>query len=208
MYNHILVPTDGSAGARPAVVHGTAIARRFDATLHALSVLSEGPYGSLESDESRTESERAAERAVERVAVEAKREGVDVVTELRRGVPHEEILSYVADNDVDMIVMGTHARTGLDRVLVGSVTEQVVRTADVPVVTVRTSDEVEIATDEEAVDLAREALAERGHEDASVSADPHRTSGSWIVPAETGDGTVHVHVDAATGDARLARIDD
>lgn len=131
MYEHVLVPTDGSDGTQPAIEHGTTIADRFGATLHALSVITEGPYDSPAALEER------AERAVERVERTARNDGVDVVTTVSEGVPHEEIVAYATGNDVDMIVMGTQGRTGLDRVLVGSVAEQVVRNAPMPVVTVR-----------------------------------------------------------------------
>ncbi len=207
MYDHVLVPTDGSASVRQAVVHGTAIAARFDATLHALSVIPEGPYGSLEGEHARAELEANADRAVERVETEATRKGVSVVTEVRRGVPDEEILAYVDDNAIDMVVMGTHGREGIDRMLVGSVTETIVRNAEVPVVTVRVSDGVSIATGAEAVRVAVEELGSRGHADPTPEGEPHRTSGSWIVPVQTADGRVHVHVDASTGETRVARLD-
>lgn len=132
MYDRVLVPTDGSDGTTPAIEHGTTIADRFGATVHALSVITEGPY------DSPAEARAHAERAVEQVERAAREDGIDAVTDVREGTPHEAIVAYATDADVDMIVMGTQGRTGLDRVLVGSVAEQVVRTADVPVVTVRT----------------------------------------------------------------------
>jgi nucleotide-binding universal stress UspA family protein len=57
------------------------------------------------------------------------------------GTPHRAILDYVDEEDVDLVVMGTHGRTGLDRYLLGSVTEKVVRLSDAPVITVRLSDD-------------------------------------------------------------------
>ena len=204
MYQHVLVPTDGSDGTRQAVVHGATIAQRFDATLHALSIVPEGPYGTLEGEEG--EAERDAKRAVEQVEDEASRKGVETVTAVRRGVPDEEILGYAEGNAIDMIVMGTHGRTGLDRVIVGSVTETVVRKATVPVVTVRVQETVSVQDADDAAELALETLTERGYE-ASVEDEPHRTSGSWIVPTETDEGRIHVHVDAMTGETRLARLD-
>ena len=134
MYQHVLVATDGRDGTRRAVEHGVTIAERFDATLHALSVRVEGPYDSPEA------AQRAAEGAISTVEAEAADAGVDVDTEIRAGTPHEEILAYADETDVDMIVVGTQGRSGLDRVIVGSVAEQVVRNADVPVVTVRASE--------------------------------------------------------------------
>ncbi|MDS0474191.1 universal stress protein [Natrinema sp. 1APR25-10V2] len=201
MYQDILVPTDGSDGTRRSLNHGVTIADRFDATIHALSVVPEGPLGTLQTDEAIP----AAERAVERIETEASREGVDVVTAVEQGVPHEQILAYADDHGIDMIVMGTQGRTGLDRVLVGSVTERIVRMADVPVVTVRLTDEIRIEDADEAARIARQTAEQEGYDDVSVLEDPHRTSASWIVPLETDAGRVHVHVDAVTSEGRVAK---
>ena len=205
MYQDVLVPTDGSDGTRQSIRHGLTIAKRFDATIHALSVVPEGPLGTLQNDTAID----AAHRAVERIEQEATRDGVAVETAVEQGVPHEEILEYADDRDVDMIVMGTQGRTGLDRVLVGSVTERIVRMADVPVVTVRLAEDVRIEDAAEAERIAREALAAEEEslaaDDLTVLENPHRTSASWIVPLETDAEAVHVHVDALTGDARIAK---
>ncbi|WP_254763521.1 universal stress protein [Natrinema marinum] len=201
MYQDILVPTDGSDGTRRSLNHGVTIADRFGATIHALSVVPEGPLGTLQTDEAIP----AAERAVERIETEASREGVEVVTAVEQGVPHEQILAYADEHGIDMIVMGTQGRTGLDRVLVGSVTERIVRMADVPVVTVRLTDEIRIEDADEAADIARKTAEQEGYDDISVLEDPHRTSASWIVPLETGSGRVHVHVDAVTSEGRVAK---
>ncbi|MDF9746423.1 universal stress protein [Natrinema salsiterrestre] len=200
MYQDVLIPTDGSDGTRRSINHGLTIAGRFDATVHALSVVPEGPLGTLQTDEAIP----AAERAVERVETEATREGVDVVTAVEQGVPHEEILAYADDHGIDMIVMGTQGRTGLDRVLVGSVTERIVRMADVPVVTVRLTEDIRIEDPDEAAEIARKTAEREGYEDVTVPEEPHRTSASWIVPLETDRGPLHVHVDAVTSEGRVA----
>lgn len=57
------------------------------------------------------------------------------------GSPYRQILNYADENDVDLIVMGTHGRQGVERYLLGSVAEKVVRTADCPVLTVSSSGE-------------------------------------------------------------------
>ncbi len=62
---------------------------------------------------------------------------IETVCEIRVGNPHQIILDYAEKHGIDIIVMGTHGREGLDRYLLGSVTEKVVRISDVPVVTVR-----------------------------------------------------------------------
>jgi nucleotide-binding universal stress UspA family protein len=60
-----------------------------------------------------------------------------VVVSARTGSPSGEILDYVAENEVDLVVMSTHGRTGLDRVLLGSVAERVLRRSPVPVFIVK-----------------------------------------------------------------------
>jgi nucleotide-binding universal stress UspA family protein len=199
MYQNVLVPTDGSDGTRQAIAHAMTIAGRFDATIHALSIVPEGPLGTLEQ----SDVTPAARRAVEHVEAEGRNDGLAVTTAIESGVPHEEILAYVDENDIDMVVMGTQGRTGLDRVLVGSVAERVVRLADVPVVTVQATDEIRIENPAEAERLARERTEADGYTDVSPGDEPHRTSGSWTVPLETATGPVVVRVDAVTGETQL-----
>ena len=55
---------------------------------------------------------------------------------IRLGVPHEIIREYIDENDIDLVVMRTHSRTGLEHTLLGSTTERIARTVDVPVLTV------------------------------------------------------------------------
>ena len=207
MYQDVLVPTDGSPAAGRAIDHAIAIADRFDATVHGLYVFVEGPYGSLEQEDVRAEADANAERALDHLTREARRRGVEVKTANRRGTPDEEILAFADETDVDMIVMGTAGRSGLNRVLVGSVTEYVVRNATVPVVTVREHDQLRVEDASEAESIATGALVDRGHANPTLADQPHRTSGSWIVPFDGDDGRVHVHVDAASGDVRIATID-
>jgi len=70
-------------------------------------------------------------------AADAIGDDVTVETVVLDGNPYERIIEFADENDADLIVMGTHGRTGVDRYLLGSVTEKVVRTSDVPVLTVR-----------------------------------------------------------------------
>lgn len=67
-----------------------------------------------------------------------KESGVTVNTILLQGYPAQEILNFAEKNDIDMIVMGTRGKTGIDRFLVGGVTEKVVRNAKAEVLVVRT----------------------------------------------------------------------
>jgi nucleotide-binding universal stress UspA family protein len=142
VYEQILVPTDGSDAAGHAVRRAVDLASRYDARIHALYVKDTSAFASLEGagesmlDAMTAEGEAAIE-AVERVAADA---GLATATAVVEGTPHRAIVDYVAANDIDLVVMGTHGRRGLDRYLVGSVTERVVRSSPVPVLTVRRPD--------------------------------------------------------------------
>jgi nucleotide-binding universal stress UspA family protein len=135
-YDDILVASDGSEASAAAVDHALSFADAFDATLHVVHVVDTAGDGGGESVESGDDRERALEGPVER----AEAAGVDVT-----GVPvrsdgedvGDALVAYASEQDVDLVVTGTHARSGLDRLLVGSVAEHLVRTAPAPVVTVR-----------------------------------------------------------------------
>jgi nucleotide-binding universal stress UspA family protein len=66
---------------------------------------------------------------------------VDLTTAVESGTPHSVILRYADEADADLVVMGTHGRTGVERYLLGSVAEKVVRLSDVPVMTVRADED-------------------------------------------------------------------
>lgn len=138
MYDEILVPTDGSDGATAAAEHALELARTYDARLHVLFVLDTrmSPV-STGMDESEIEAMLADtdERPTDPLLDLAEEAGVPAVGEIRPGIPHEVIAEYVAEAGIDIVVMGTHGRTGLEHALLGSVTERVLRTVDVPVLT-------------------------------------------------------------------------
>ncbi len=138
MYERILVPTDGSSGTHRALEHAVDLAAEYDATVHALYVIDtrssyHGVFFSPLHDAYREEGEEATQEVVAR----AEEAGVEAMAAVESGIPHDAILDYAAEHDIDLICMGTHGRTGIGRVLLGSTTEKVVRTADVPVLTVR-----------------------------------------------------------------------
>ena len=145
MYSTILFPTDGSEESLEALDHALDIARTYGAELHALYVIDTSyPYGDIESgvvnwDRIKDAFREEGERTVEKIEERAEETGTTFVGAVKEGsVVHRTILDYAEENDVDMIVMGTHGRRGLDRWILGSVTERVMRTAEVPVLTVRT----------------------------------------------------------------------
>lgn len=142
MFTRILVPTDGSEEVESAVEMALELARTHDATLHVLFIvdpprsISGAGEGFTGLDNLLDELEAEGQRATERVAERGDDSGVEVETAVRRGNPHDDVLAYADEHDVDLIVMGTHGRTGVKRALLGSVTENVVRHSEIPVLTV------------------------------------------------------------------------
>ena len=141
MYDTILLPTDGSEGTADAVEQAFDLAKNYDATVHALYVIDLKEVNAIEhtfDTTMYTEKFRAeGESALDELSQRGEDAGVDVVTVIREGIPHEVILDYCDEEAVDLVVMGTHGRTGLGRYLLGSVTEKVVRLSDIPVLTTR-----------------------------------------------------------------------
>jgi nucleotide-binding universal stress UspA family protein len=133
MYERLLISTDGSKNMERAITSGIAIADQLGASVHALSVV---PHV-VTRDHLGHDPETAAESAVEELERKCREMGVVVNTEIRKGDPVEEILNCSQESNVDIIVLGTHGRTGLDHAVIGSVAEQVIRRASVPVMTVR-----------------------------------------------------------------------
>lgn len=133
-YKSILLAVDGTQGSQRAIDTCERFARDFDALVHIVYVVDSriARAGSLvalmESDGKQICSD---------VASRMKRVDIDSISELLRGRPAEQILSYADNHDINCIVVGTHGRTGLDRFVMGSVAEKVVRRATKPVLTVR-----------------------------------------------------------------------
>jgi len=140
MYDDILLPTDGSKGTAETVEHAITIARDNDATVHVLYVLDRRRYRAADeetTEEVRKSLEVEGERALEDLEVSLEDAGVAVETATRDGIPHREIANYAEETEVDLVTIGTHGRTGRDRVeKLGSVTDRVVKSVDRPVLVV------------------------------------------------------------------------
>ncbi len=167
MYDTILYPTDGSEGAECALEHAEKIGKQFDAEVHILFVADTGfgdtPMRVQKDDEGRwttgmmkrkrnepsktkmSKSDidindvlvREGEAYTSQIAAELEERGVSAKAVCKRGSAAKTVVNYASENGVDMIVMGTHGRTGLNRRVIGSVTEKVVRTSEVPVLSVQ-----------------------------------------------------------------------
>jgi nucleotide-binding universal stress UspA family protein len=138
MYDHILVPVDGSSAAADAVDHAASLAAIHGAELHLVHVVEPQVAADAAGVDIVSVLEESGREALADAEASAASVGVETVTtELLEGQAHREIVEYAETNDVDLIVMGTHGRTGLGRLLLGSVAENVVRTSPVPVLTTR-----------------------------------------------------------------------
>lgn len=167
MYDHILYPTDGSEAAEAVQEHIESLAEAYDARIHILYVvdsdhskssmtLKRDQQGNWTTGMFRRESDvdqggmskdkvdvlevlqREGEELTQEIAGNLSQEhGYKTATACKRGKPHRVITSYAEDNDIDLIVMGTHGRSGVSRQLIGSVTEKVIRTSETPVLTAR-----------------------------------------------------------------------
>lgn len=142
----ILVPTDFSKHSENAVRYGCELASRFDAGLHLLYVLQElsallpdPEMGVYDTGEywSETEQIEIANGKLAKIPGEPWTKKLLFAREVRKGNPFLQIVDYAKENDVDLIIVGTHGRTGLSHVFLGSVAELVVRKAPCPVLTVR-----------------------------------------------------------------------
>lgn len=136
MTKQVLVPFDGSDRSESALEY--TLTEYPDASITAIHVLNpaEWGYGSTESglgkrwyEEAREESEDVREEAT----ALAEEHGATVSTVTEDGAPGETIAEYVADHDVDHVVIGSHGRSGPRRLLLGSVAETVARSVSVPV---------------------------------------------------------------------------
>jgi nucleotide-binding universal stress UspA family protein len=142
MYERIIIPTDGSEPSKEAVKQGLELAKATGVKVLALYVMDTTAFAAIPPDSLTTDIysllNKAAHETVNYVVREGKRIGVYVETKIVEGVPSEQIIENSGPND--LIVLGTKGRTGLEKILLGSVAENVVHHASCPVMVVRKSD--------------------------------------------------------------------
>ena len=137
MFETVVIATDGSESVGRAIDVALDFAARFDATVHALYVVDTDEIeGSPEAvrDDLSVALEESGEEALAAVTERADRE---VETAVREGRPAAEIDAYAREHGADVVAVGTRGRHGENRLLIGSVAEELVRTCSVPVLTVR-----------------------------------------------------------------------
>ncbi|APZ92680.1 universal stress protein [Fuerstiella marisgermanici] len=141
----ILIPTDFSDFSKPAMSYGCAIAARFNSQVHLLHVCPDaamlvpeaGGLGGEALLEQATAMEETAMASLRELPPDNWENGRDVVRATRVGSSFYEIIQYAKETNVDLIVIGTHGRSGLMHLLMGSVAENIVRKAPCPVLTVK-----------------------------------------------------------------------
>jgi nucleotide-binding universal stress UspA family protein len=140
----ILVPTDFSSYSDQAVEYAAMIAKSFKADVTLMHVTEPFPYTMPDTfivvEHGRTLN-LIAHSLLDNLRKRLAAKGLTVKTHLVRGIPYREIVKKAVRDKADMIVMGTHGRTGMQHLLLGSVAEKVVRLAVCPVLTVRSSRE-------------------------------------------------------------------
>lgn len=141
MYKHILLPLDGSPLAEQALPHAISLAEHFQSEIILIRVLVPLPRSptTFEAALQRAEKETTVfvHDYLSRIAVSIQERGITVKMIVIRGRPHMQIIQYAETNQVDLIVMCTRGESGLSRWLMGSVSDRVVRGANVPVFMVR-----------------------------------------------------------------------
>lgn len=138
--NKILVPTDFSKHSEKAIRYGVELAKQFSAELHLLHAfeivpIAYGEGGFVPIDTS-AEIAESAKKHLDSLVIESA-EDLVITREITRGHPFVEIVQYAKQNEMDLIVLGTHGRGAIAHMLLGSVAEKVVQKAFCPVLVVR-----------------------------------------------------------------------
>ncbi len=139
----ILFPTDFSEGSAEALKYAVEFANRYGARLYVLHVIYDIAKASgwyvphISMDAIYKDIQEGAKKELDNFGVNELGGLKNIERIVQTGVPYQEIMSCAVKNKIDMIIIGTHGRTGIDRILFGSTAAQVVRNAPCPVLTVR-----------------------------------------------------------------------
>ena len=150
---NVLVATDFSDSAAAALQYGRELARTCQARLHVMHIVDDIRWRSLDMTPTLTASvqeslEAAAESQIHALVTGEDRAQLHAVAVVETGIsPAEALIDYAVATAIDIIVVGTRGRSGIPRVLLGSVAERVVRLAPCPVLTVHTDEPDFIAPD-------------------------------------------------------------
>ena len=145
MYKKILVPLDGSPEAECVMPHLETIAKTGVKDIELISVVepfeipTRGRIALNEDDLKKITLELKSEthKYLDQVAARLTRAGIKVHPIILTGKPAESLIDYIGSNDIDLVIMATHGRSGLNRLFWGSVAEKVVRSVNTPVLLVK-----------------------------------------------------------------------
>ena len=154
LLKHVLVATDFGAASDAALTYGRALAKRFGAQLHLLHA-AENDFLHATATDPHVLKAGVARQLEERLTAEDRAERSACAVIKTADQPSDAIVGYAKAARIDLIVMGTHGRTGVSHMLVGSVAERVVRTAPCPVLTVRHPEHDFVLPDAAATEEAR-----------------------------------------------------
>lgn len=161
MFSHILVPLDGSFLAERALPLATWLARINHASIALVwsvpEVLPMSMYASGTMklmDEARENEIASAQNLLKARAAQKVLSGIDVSTEVLVGDPASQLLSYIRREQIDLVVICSHGRTGMSRWLLGSVTEELIRHSTVPILVIREDTVIPSMPQEEHVEAA------------------------------------------------------
>jgi len=140
-YKKILIPTDGSAVSMEAANQALEIAKAMNSKVHVIYVVDIVPFVGLPTEglwESMKEIlEEEGTEALQKIKKKAKEMGLHITSEVLEGSPSNEIVQYAEKEKMDLIVIGTSGKSGLDKILLGSVAEKVSKKAHCPVLLVK-----------------------------------------------------------------------
>jgi len=142
MFKKVLYPIDFSEYTEEITSYAVSIAKKYDSELHLLHVIPNlnyfTPYESFLTPENLVAIERNIEKEIEKDFDKVVKK-IDIPTKriIRTGVTFVEIIDYIKEEGIDLVVMGTHGRSGIEHILIGSVAEKVVRKSPCPVLTIR-----------------------------------------------------------------------
>ncbi len=147
-FKKLLFPTDFSKIAEYTLDYAISMAEKYKAKLHLIHVVDESidvtgfyiPHSSIEAEED--DMVKAAKKALDKLCHLKLGGTEEYETKVLEGVPHKEIVKYVNENDIDLLIMGTHNKKGIEQLLLGSTTKSVYKEVSCSVLIILPPDEI------------------------------------------------------------------
>ncbi len=137
-YDRVIIATDGSDASERAADHGIGLLEPYAPEISAIYVIDTSTYEFEDAARSIVGLlKEGGKRAIDRIAASGRDRGLDVTTAIRRGDPHDELVTFTDEVDGDLIIMGVSGRSGAGDRFLGSTTARVLRRSSRPVMTIR-----------------------------------------------------------------------